>query len=748
MLRNLGVVRRLRIWQKLVLITVMMGLPIPFITYLLVAEKNKNIDVSQREIYGVQYLIPLKNLSRELARYRSLSFAVLRGTATYKTQVEESAKLIDQHFGTLEEIDQRKIEAERKTYGSLLQTTGRVRVARKKWAAIKSRALTARAEEQAADLSQLNGDMMELMRQVGDQSTLILDPDLDSYYLMEAVVIGLPEVADKLEEMRGLGLGIATSSSITQREIARISELQGAISSTMNGTIRGLNEAYRFNPNLLEKHGDQIRAIEREITNFSRLIQDRLVEAKSIDIPPAEVFTFGATPIDQLEQFENLSMEDLEAVLKKRIATIASQRNTALWAILGGLLGTVLIVYRVVRGITMQLGEIGALIKNIDKGEIEARANVLSNDELGETAFAFNNMLDGTRGLLQSRDQHDRIQNSIMKLLDEVSGVADGDLTSEAEVSDDITGAMADAFNYMIAELRQIISRVQDVTEKVNSSATRTQSETEEIARGSQEQVQRISRTSAALDRMTTQMHQVSEDAVLCTTVADQALGAARRGADAVQNTVKGMARIQEQVHETSNHMQQLEERSQEIEEIVQLIDEIADRTGVLALNASIQASTAGEAGAGFAVVAAEVEQLAGRSTEATRKISNLVKAIQGGTGEAISAMKETTREVMEGARLARVAGQSLDEIEQVSCRLAELVKSISAASREQASGSETLSKSMADIAEITQQTASNVMQSAASVRTLAELADQLNRSITSFKLPGHNGNGHHRKGI
>ena len=214
-----------------------------------------------------------------------------------------------------------------------------------------------------------------------------------------------------------------------------------------------------------------------------------------------------------------------------------------------------------------------------------------------------------------------------------------------------------------------------------------------------------------------------------------------------MQNTIEGMNRIRDQVQETAKRLKRLGESSQEIGEIVQLIEDIADRTSILALNASIQAAMAGEAGRGFAVVAEEVERLADRSSEATKKIAGLVKTIQLGANEAISAMEESTREVVEGSQVADKAGQSLSEIEAVSHRLSDLIESISVAARQQASSSQTVSLSMTSITDITQQTSTGIKQADVTVNTLANLADELRASVSSFKLPDDRDGQRDRKG-
>jgi twitching motility protein PilJ len=383
---------------------------------------------------------------------------------------------------------------------------------------------------------------------------------------------------------------------------------------------------------------------------------------------------------------------------------------------------------------TDYLGQMASLSDSIAAGNLAVKVSPRSADD--RFGHSFKNMLDNTLGLVQSQDERDALQRSIVKLLDEVSDVAQGDLTKEAHVSENVTAAIADALNFMIAELRRIIGQVQAVTWQVNTSANQTQLTTEHLARGSAEQANQIIFTSRAINEMASSIQQVSENAALSATVAQQSLSTAKQGTMAVQNTIEGMNRIRDQVQETAKRLKRLGESSQEIGEIVQLIEDIADRTSILALNASIQAAMAGEAGRGFAVVAEEVERLADRSSEATKKIAGLVKTIQLGTNEAISAMEESTREVVEGSQVADKAGQSLSEIEAVSHHLSDLIESISSASKQQASSSQTVSKSMAAVSDITQQTATGIKEAAVTVNTLANLADELRASVAKFKLP------------
>jgi methyl-accepting chemotaxis protein len=394
---------------------------------------------------------------------------------------------------------------------------------------------------------------------------------------------------------------------------------------------------------------------------------------------------------------------------------------------------TWLFVYRPI------LAEAGALVTVCDKvavGDLRNRVPHPSDSELGVVARSLNAMLDNTVKLVQSREERDKMQAAVMKLLNEISGLAEGDLTVEAEVTADMTGALADSFNFMIAELRSIIGHVQGTTRDVSGSLGELQSFTEKLASGSEEQAAQTVEASAAIEEMATSIHQVSEHASSSAAVAEQARQNAEQGALAVTRTIEGMKAVRDQVQETAKRIKRLGESSQEIGEIVELIGDIADRTSILALNASIQAAMAGEAGRGFGVVAEEVERLADRATEATKKASMLVKTTQSETAEVMAAMEDTTREVVTRSAIANEAGVALKEIQGVSNRLAELIQAISDAAQQQARGSQQIARSMTEMSAVTQTTATSSKETATAIGSLSSLADNLNGSVARFRLP------------
>jgi twitching motility protein PilJ len=423
-------------------------------------------------------------------------------------------------------------------------------------------------------------------------------------------------------------------------------------------------------------------------------------------------------------------------VLAVQATSLASTEQTAVIGVFVAFLVIGVIVFIMAQGVTRQVGSINGMLAKIGMGDFSARADVVAEDDLGRLAQSLNMMLDQTLSLVQSQDEKERIQASILKLLGEMEALAHGDLTKDAEVTAEVTGAIADSFNNMIGELRRVIGRVHETTLSVSSSAGEVQTTTEYLATGSESQSTQIVEASAAIDEMSISIQQVSANANTAAEVAEQALKNARLGAESVSKTMAGMNGIRQQVQQTAKRIKRLGESSQEIGEIVQLIGDIADRTSILALNASIQAAMAGDAGKGFAVVAEEVERLAERSTEATKKVGGLIKSIQSDTNEAIAAMEETTKEVVGGSSLANEAGQQLQQIESVSGQLAEIIHAISMASKQQARGSDSVAKSMSEISGVTQQTAAGAKQAAISIRKLAVLADDLRDEMKRFKLP------------
>jgi twitching motility protein PilJ len=335
----------------------------------------------------------------------------------------------------------------------------------------------------------------------------------------------------------------------------------------------------------------------------------------------------------------------------------------------------------------------------------------------------------------QSEQENKRNQEAILRLLNEMGTLADGDLTVQASVTEDVTGAIADSINFTIEELRTLVKGINSATDQVTKATQEAQAISNRLYESSQRQSREIQAASASVLAMAQSINEVSSSAAQSARVAQQSLTAAEKGGAAVQNQIAGMNDIRSQIQETSKRIKRLGESSLEIGEIVELISDITEQTNVLALNAAIQAASAGEAGRGFTVVAEEVQRLAERSGEATKQIEAIVKTIQADTQDAVTAMERSTQGVVEGAKLSDAAGQALQEIGKVSRELAELIQGISSQTQKQSASVSEVTRGMQGILKITEETTEGTKQTNVSIAQLTKLAAELRSSVAGFKV-------------
>ena len=422
------------------------------------------------------------------------------------------------------------------------------------------------------------------------------------------------------------------------------------------------------------------------------------------------------------KQAEQLLFNENET-LKQRITTLQknyrAQQDGFSWAFWAMLLSAVLALLTAAGVAMVFLQDSRSRAREADMRRNEAELQRLQAQQQEEEA----------------KNSNDQNQAAILRLMNELQEVADGDLTVQATVSEDITGAIADSVNYTVEELRGLVGRVTNTAEQVTSASNQAQNISTDLLAASQQQSREIEEAGESVLKMAAQITDVSKSANESAEVARQSVAAAEQGSKAVENAIKGMNEIREQIQETSKRIKRLGESSQEIGEITELISDITEQTNVLALNAAIQAASAGEAGRGFSVVAEEVQRLAERSGDATKQIGALVRTIQTDTHDAVAAMEKSTQGVVEGAKLSDAAGSALSDISRVSNRLAELIQGISYETEQQATSANSVAHNIQHILTVTEQTKGGTQQTAQSIRELSHLAQELKNSVARFRV-------------
>ncbi|MEJ5370062.1 MAG: HAMP domain-containing methyl-accepting chemotaxis protein, partial [Bryobacteraceae bacterium] len=678
----------LKIWQKLLIAGLLAAVPVATLLYLFLQSQNEQIARTEGEREGLAYIRALRQLLERVPHHRAATNALLNGDASVAPILASTQAQIAEAVEKVEEVEARM--------GRRLGTTQSWEAVRAAWNDVRDNHAKLSPQDSFQRHTQLVAQIIQHIRLVGDKTGLTTDPELDSYYLVDSVLQQIPWTVEYLGQLATYGSGVAARQSMTAEEEAQIRFLVRQASASLESLQRDYRAAFGYNDALREKLDETLATALNAAGYLRNLTQKELLERGAIQVQPVQYIENGASAVQKLFALHDETAASLDVLFGQRLKRLAAHKNSQLQTALLLLAGSALFAFLIQRGIARQIRSMRETFEQISVGNYDARAEVYSRDELGMMAQTTNVMLANTLSLIQSREERDRIQKSILKLLDDVSGVATGDLTKEAEVTAEMTGAIADAFNYMLGELRSIIGAVQDTTARVNRSAQQVREVTESLAGSSQTQSERVLAASNALQAMAQSIRRVAEQANAAARVAEDALAAALAGGDSVRRTVAGMENIRRHVQETARRMKRLGESSQEIGEIVQLISEISDRTSILALNASIQAAAAGESGKGFAIVAEEVERLAERATEATRRITVLIQSVQKETNEAISAMEATTREVVEGSAVAAEAGERLSLIETVSQHISDLVRGISEVAKRQAESSEQVAGTVA----------------------------------------------------
>ena len=521
--------------------------------------------------------------------------------------------------------------------------------------------------------------------------------------------------------------------------------------ANLNDFLSGLTAAAERDVNVYDSNGSvigssdpapsvlmgavQSEALQRAVQGESGVVREAFAQPGRD--PEQSFVAYGSVaPSERVAILDwAVTVSTPEAVV---LESVDENTNQALLLVVAGIIAALIVAFILARFFLRPIQRLSDVATEVAAGNFGARAQVGGPAEISATGVAFNRMLDEVTSLIQTREERDAIQIEVSRLLGEVSGVARGDLTVETnpdEIRDETLGSIASSFNYMVRQLREIVSNVNETTNEVTSASTGIAQRSSSLAQVSSGNSQRITETVSSLDEMILSIEQVNSNARLSSTVALEARGNAEAGAQAMRETIEALHEMRDQIQEAGRTVTRLGESSQEIGQTVQLISQIARQTNTLALNASIQAARAGEHGRGFSVVAEEVRKLAERAGAATRQVESMVTTIQADTDEAVTAMTIGSRQVAEGVDLAARTGSRLEEIDAVINRLGELIDDMAFAAEEQAATAVGLAQSMRLVSVSTAESTESTQDAAESATMLARLAERLRESVAVFRL-------------
>jgi methyl-accepting chemotaxis protein len=411
--------------------------------------------------------------------------------------------------------------------------------------------------------------------------------------------------------------------------------------------------------------------------------------------------------------------------------------NASVGAFAGGLLLSALLGVFIYFSISSPVAKIADTVRRVTGGDMDARSGIAGRNELGELGQAFDQLLDDKmRTLAQIEQENEALNNSVITLLQAVSQLSQRDLTVRVPVSEDVTGPVADALNLLTNETAGVLQRVQNLSDNVAAASSTVKTQSETVVRVADTEHTKIVETTTDLASASEAMNEIAELAQACNSAADKAIEQTRKALETVTSTVTGINNTRDTIHETEKRIKRLGERSQEISGAVNLINNIAERTHILALNASMHAASAGEAGRGFAVVADEVQRLAESAREATSQIADLVSNIQTETADTVATMNATIAQVVEGSQLAEQAGQRMTETQEATVDLVAAVQQIAAGSQTQAAITKALRERARQIEESTNETRRQLFEQNRQTDNLMAFSEGLLESVRIFKLP------------
>jgi twitching motility protein PilJ len=739
---------------RLLLLVLALALPLAFVVFLLIGQQQQEINFSLRERDGASYLRSVGTLLQRFSEHRNLVTQQRTGGSAAIQARQKKAEEINTLFSTTDTLDNR--------FGAAFKTTeiyGRVKSS---WRTLEENIVSSSPEANFESHNRLiRTEMFDLIRTIANNSNLILDPVLETYYTVDLTTDKLPTIVDDIGQLAGLGMGVLTRKRIFEDEQFRINALLSRVRNGLAEAERSAAFAAAANPKDLNRFNLQTLGFNRATqatltdvveTNFIQGLSESN-ESSAVGFttnnPTAafgsnvfrESFIIGMDRIltNYYSLYDN-ALATLNTLLERRVASLQNTQRLVLLGLFVLLILVLLFTFFTIRSITRPLGEMSQVAEKFGSGDLSQVMPVRSRDEIGQLGVAFNNSVVQLRDFVEAQRQEalrsKQLQENIGEFLNVAMDISGGDLTKKGKVSEDVLGNVVDAINLMTEEIGYLLKDVQTTTEQVNNGARQLTHASRNIVQGAVSQEEIAQQAGREALEVSQEFEGLTATASDTATIAQRTLEASREGQTAVQETLTGMNAIRREVSNISKSVKGLSDRSLEIQEIVDTISGIAAQTNLLSLNAAIEASGAGEAGARFAIVADEVRRLAEDSAKSTSRVAGLIKSIQTEIQGLVVGIEDGTKEVESGYRIASQAGNQLEQIAQLAQQSSEFASRISQVTQSQIGRVQTVTQAVQTIAATAQAAREQSQSGQTNAEQLRLLAQNLASNLERFRLP------------
>jgi len=654
----------------MLLISIAFITPLVITMYLLVSEQLKTINFSQNEQLGVEYIVPLRQLIQHFPEHRGMTNAYLSGKESFRPKILAKREQLIKDIKALDDVDQR--------LGKQLETSSQWNSIKSTWQTLESQAFNGPSKQVFARHTALIAQVLELVKHISDKSNLTLDPELDSFYIKEAIVSLLPQVVENLGQARGMSSGLAARQAITNKESIKLTALISTVQKNINALKRGMQVLSGANAELSNKISSQVRQAISDSEDYLKFLESEILNANQITVQSASVFSKGTSVIKANFNILDMLAPELSNLLKIRIDGL-HHRMTIL---------SVSVFFITFLALYLFAGFYNSFISAIEKlkenasalasGNLAPRVELDNKDEFADLAYSFN--------------------------------------------------AMSDQFSDVIRQLETSIETLASATEEMSMTS-------QETSRGVQHQQEQIEQVASAMTEMAATVQEVAKHATETATATQNAHATASSGQELAGHTKQVINALTEEIDVATTVVQELAEDGEKIGGVLGVIQSIAEQTNLLALNAAIEAARAGENGRGFAVVADEVRTLASRTQESTEEIQAMIERLQSGTAKAVSVMVEGKKRSESTVTETDKENALLQEIASSIINIDDMATHIASASEEQAAVADEISRNISNISHVTEQSAQSSQQISLSSDELAKLASDIKVIISRFKI-------------